>query len=99
MIARRPPGRIDAAIFWRNRATVSLSGRCSRKLDTQTPSKYSSGRSVSIMSEIITLTPGIPDFSWLTASTAQRSAAGMAMMNSPLPAAGSRTDSGSPMLL
>ena len=41
MIAIRPPGRMHPRIFSRKAATASWLGRCSRKFETKTPSKWS----------------------------------------------------------
>jgi hypothetical protein len=51
-----------------------------------------------MMSAMITFTPADSRSPCLTRSTPQRSVAGTAVMNSPRPAAGSRTQRGSPIL-
>src|SRR3954451_12848539 len=54
MIAIRPPDSITPCIFSRKAAFASWSARCSRKLETKTPSKWSAGSSASMIIEVIT---------------------------------------------
>ena len=75
----------------RYRYTWSGVGRCSKKFDTKIRSKYSFGKSTSVMSPNRVVMPLGHDFLWSSKSHAQRSDADEATMNSPKPAAGSST--------